>query len=204
MKSKIKAIVFDLGGVLIGDFSKTFFANTNKELDVPIDKIKRAVQREEILLQQGKETSLHFWLRICKKLGVTPPSSKVLLSLWSKPYRQNAKLNKATLLLVKKLSKKYPLGVISNTLKEHTAVNRKRNFFKYFDVVLLSHDVGLRKPQKEIFQLASKRLHIPLKNLLFVDDELRWVKAARKAGLQSIQFKSPKQIEKRLKDIRVL
>lgn len=156
------------------------------------------------MLQQGKETSLQFWRRICKKLNVIPPPNKVLLSLWSKPYRQNAELNKGTPLLIKRLSKKYPLGVISNTLKEHTAVNKKRNFFKYFDVVLLSHDVGLRKPQKEIFQLASKRLRIPLSNLLFIDDELRWVKAARKAGLQSIQFKSPEQIEKRLKVIKVL
>ena len=204
MKPKIKGGIFDLGGVLIGDFSKAFFANTSKELKVPVDKIKRAIRREEILLQQGKETSLQFWKRICKKLQITPPSNEVLLSLWSKPYRQNAKLNKGTFSLIKQLSKKYPLGVISNTLKEHTAINRKRNLFKYFDIVLLSHNVGLRKPQKEIFQFASKRLHISLNNLLFIDDELRWVKAARKAGLQSIQFKSSKQIEKRFKDMKVL
>lgn len=204
MKPKIKGIIFDLGGVLIGDFSKAFFANTSKELGVPVDKVRRAIRREEVLLQQGKETSAQFWRRICKKLRIKAPPNKVLLSLWSKPYRKNAKLNKGTLLLIKQLSKKYPLGVISNTLKEHTAVNRKRNFFKYFDVVLLSHDVGLRKPQKEIFQLASKRLHIPLSSILFIDDELRWVKAARKAGLQSIQFKSPEQLEKRLKVIKVL
>ena len=204
MKPKIKGIIFDLGGVLIGDFSKAFFANTSKELKVPVNKIRRAIRREVVLLQQGKETSLQFWKRICKKLQIFPPSSKVLLSFWSKRYQQNAKLNKGTLLLIKQLSRKYPLGIISNTVKEHTAVNRKRNLFKYFDIVLLSHNVGLRKPQKEMFQLASKRLRIPLNNLLFIDDELRWVKAARKAGLQSIQFKSPKQIEKRLKSIKVL
>ena len=101
--SNIKAIVFDLGGVLIGDFSKAFFANTSKELGVPISKIKRAIRKEEVLLQQGKETSLQFWKRVCKKLSIVPPSRKVLISLWTKPYRQNTKLNRDTFLLVKEL-----------------------------------------------------------------------------------------------------
>lgn len=198
MKKKIKGIIFDLGGVLVEDFSGAFFENTAKELGVSVARIRRAIRKEEILLQKGKETNLQFWHRICQRLMVQCPSNRVLSSLWLKPYQENAKVNRRVLALVNRLRQNYPLGIISNTVKEHTLINKKRGLFRYFDAVLLSHDIGLRKPQREIFLLASKRMHVSHKNILFIDDELRWVKAARKAGLQSVLFRSAEQLEKRL------
>ena len=205
-KNKIKGIIFDLGGVLLSGFNLVFFKYASKQLKISSNKLKKVIQKEEDLFQRGKETSIRFWYRVCKKLNIKCPSDRILASLWTKPYKQNVKIKKDVIILAKHLGKKYPLAILSNTLKEHSIINRKRNLFRYFDffdVVLLSDEVGLRKPQKEFFRLASKKLNIPFRNLLFIDDDIRWVKAARKLGLQSILFKSATQLEKTLKKLEI-
>lgn len=151
----------------------------------------------------GKKTTLSFWHRACRKLDIICPSDKILQTLWVHSYRKNAKINQEVILLAKELGKKYALAVVSNTIKEHTEIDRKRGIFHHFDVVLLSCEVGLRKPQKEIFQLASKKLKIPLTNLLFIDDDMRWIKVARRFGLQSILFKSTSQLKRKFKKLQI-
>lgn len=155
------------------------------------------------MLELGKETSIQFWHRICRKLNIECPSDGAPTSLWSNSYKQSANIKKDVIVIVKHLCKKYPLALLSNTIKEHAVIDRKRNIFEHFDVVLLSHEVGLRKPEKEFFNLASQKLGIALKNLLFIDDDIRWVRAAQKYGLQAILFRSADQLKKEFKNYKI-
>lgn len=198
-KPKIKGIIFDLGGVLVDDFGDLFIEYASKKLVTPPRKLKKVVQEEEGRLGRGEETSLEFWHRICDKLRIKCPSDKILQNLWVKPYKQHVKIKKEIVGLIKKLGKNYKLAVLSNTIKEHSQINRKRKLFDYFDEVLLSDEIGLRKPEKEFFDEASKRLGMPFRNLIFIDDEMRWVKVARKYGLKAVLFKNKKQLEMALK-----
>ncbi|MCK4553358.1 HAD-IA family hydrolase [Candidatus Parcubacteria bacterium] len=203
-RNKIQGIIFDLGGVLVDDFGNEFFKNASKQLKVPIYKLKKIIKEEESLLQQGKETSIQFWHRICKKLKIACPSDKILISLLSRTYKQNVKIKKNVIKLVKYLRKRYFIAILSNTTEQHSAINRKRKLFGYFDVVLLSNEVGFRKPQKEFFNLASKKFNVPFRNLLFIDDEMRWIRAAKKLGLQTILFKSSIQLKRALEELRII
>lgn len=197
-KDKIKGIIFDLGGVLVETFEKEFLECASKQLKVSKNKLATIIQQEEPALQRGKITSIEFWHRVCGKLGIEYLSDKVLQTLWIKPYKKHAKINNEMLKFVKKIRNNYKLAVLSNTIKDHSQINRKRNLFDYFDKVLLSDKVRLRKPEKEFFNEASKRLGIPFKNLIFIDDETRWVKAAKKHGLNAILFKTVDQLKKSL------
>jgi HAD superfamily hydrolase (TIGR01509 family) len=154
---------------------------------------------EEIGLELGKITPLQFWNNVCNKLNIIPPNNKILNSLWLYNYRQNAVVDRDVLAVLKKLKKsKYPLVAISNTQKAHVKINRKRNLYQYFDFTLLSCEVGLRKPDKAIFVAASKKAHASFRNLIFIDDELRWIKVAKSYGLKTIHFKSAGQLKKEL------
>jgi putative hydrolase of the HAD superfamily len=200
-----KALIFDIGGVLIGSIGKPFLKHSANVLQVPIGKLKNRIQMEEIGLELGKITPLQFWNNVCNKLNIIPPNNKILNSLWLYNYRQNAVVDRDVLAVLKKLKKsKYPLVAISNTQKAHVKINRKRNLYQYFDFTLLSCEVGLRKPDKAIFVAASKKAHASFGNLIFIDDELRWIKVAKSYGLKTIHFKSAGQLKKELLKLEIL
>ena len=188
VKNKIDGIIFDLGGVVIESFEFDFYKDAGKKLAISPDRLAKVSEDVWSLVELDQETNGALWRRVAGKLGLGASTGKVLASLWLKHYRLGAKIKPDTLAVVKKLQGKYVLGVISNTQKEHSAINRQRGLFRYFDVVILSNEVGFRKPQKEVFELASAGMEIPFSRLLFIDDNMRWVRVARKYGLKALLF----------------
>ena len=59
-----------------------------------------------------------------------------------------------------------------------------------FDAVVISGEVGMRKPDREIFELALGRIGLPAGECVFVDDIPRNVAAAVQAGLVGIVHRS--------------
>lgn len=125
-------------------------------------------------------------------------------SFFGKYYSSHTRPYKETLALVNKLKKKYKLGVLSNTIRVCVTVNKKRGIFKDFDVLIFSCEVKCLKPQRKIYQIAAKRMKLPPKNLLFIDDKLENVRAARKLGMKAIHFKSFQQLKSHLKKLNII
>jgi HAD superfamily hydrolase (TIGR01509 family) len=57
-----------------------------------------------------------------------------------------------------------------------------------FDVIVISHVVGLRKPERPIFELAAAKLGLAPQDCVFVDDTFRNVRAARELGMAAVHF----------------
>ncbi|WP_328996475.1 HAD family phosphatase [Kribbella sp. NBC_01245] len=55
-----------------------------------------------------------------------------------------------------------------------------------FDTIVISGEVGLRKPEPEIYQLTAERLGLELAECVFVDDMQPNVDGARKLGMTAI------------------
>ena len=55
-----------------------------------------------------------------------------------------------------------------------------------FDTLLLSHEVGMRKPEPAIYALAARRLGVPAEACVVVDDLITNVLGARAAGMHAI------------------
>jgi len=68
------------------------------------------------------------------------------------------------------------------------------DFLHWFDGRLVSGDEKTRKPFREIYQLILDRFNIEPSKALFIDDNLRNIKAAEPFGLHCIQFENPKQL----------
>ena len=73
--------------------------------------------------------------------------------------------------LVTGLKKDYIIGCITNSIKSHTEFNKKRNLYKHFSPCIISDEVGLRKPDKEIFRLYFKEANCQPRESIFIDDE---------------------------------
>lgn len=65
-----------------------------------------------------------------------------------------------------------------------------------FDVVVISCEVGLAKPDPRIFRLCLERLGLPAGAALFVDDRADNVEAAAGVGLQTLRFEGPDALDR--------
>lgn len=83
----------------------------------------------------------------------------------------------------------YRLGLLTNNVKEFG--DHWRATFpvdELFEVVVDSSDVGMRKPEREIYLLTCDRLAIEPHEAVFVDDNAENVAAARALGMRTVHF----------------
>lgn len=79
---------------------------------------------------------------------------------------------------LQKLSKKYRLFLLSNTdaihietFEQETGVSFYSDFYQCFEKVYFSFEIGMRKPDAEIFNYLIQKHELSVKNTLFVDDK---------------------------------
>ena len=80
----------------------------------------------------------------------------------------------------------------------------KFDFFNLLDDIVISGEVGMIKPEPEIFQHMLERIGTAASACLFIDDALANVEQAQKMGITAIQFHSPQQLEADLHEMGVL
>ena len=74
-------------------------------------------------------------------------------------------------------------------------------FGEMFDAVVISAEVGLRKPELEIFQLAADRIGLPPEQCVFIDDVEANITAARAAGLTGVRHRTASETAAQLSDL---
>jgi len=77
-------------------------------------------------------------------------------------------------------------------------------FLHRFDGILVSGEEKTRKPFPEIYQLLFTRFNINPERAVFIDDNLRNIKAGEVFGLKVVHFKSPEQLTDELIKLGIL
>lgn len=81
-------------------------------------------------------------------------------------------------------------GILSNMPREWWGYfSNKFSLAEYFNPIVLSGKVGMRKPDKEIYLEFEKRSGIPLERSLFIDDRLSNLETASNLGIKTVYFK---------------
>ncbi|MAU33784.1 hypothetical protein CL689_05585 [Candidatus Saccharibacteria bacterium] len=98
----------------------------------------------------------------------------------------------ATIDFIRELKGEYKLGMISNVSSGEVlrSLFRKGELDQLFDVVVASGDVGVAKPQAQIYWKALNALDVLPEEALFIDDIARFTDAASDLGLQTLLFES--------------
>ncbi len=78
------------------------------------------------------------------------------------------------------------------------------DFLHWFDGRVVSGEEKTRKPFPEFYQRLLDRYDVTPERALFIDDNLRNVKAAGDLGMTTIHFHSPAQLKEQLKKLNVL
>ena len=92
-----------------------------------------------------------------------------------------------------------PVYALSNWSAEtYPVAERRFEFLSWFDGVVVSGRVGLRKPDPAIFRHLLECFGLEAERTLFVDDSERNVEAARRLGFEALRFESAPQLRREL------
>lgn len=198
---KIRAILFDMGNVLLFFNAKISSQAFSEAVGLPEEKIWELffVSELERRYTKGEISSRDFYNQVSchfmKKINY-----KTFSRLWNDIFTENSEMDG----LLKKLKKHYPLYLISNTNDLHFEYI-KNNFAitKHFKGFFPSHEVGHRKPNPEMFQHVLKEIKLKPQETIFVDDIIEFVESARRLGIRAIQFTTRENLERDLRNMGV-
>ena len=198
----IKAIIFDIGGVVTYNIGGCVRNDIIKALGVTKDQYEEACHILVPLLSTDRITEEEFWqrFRAITKTTKIPPEN-----LWSREFSKRRKLRKGVVQIIKELRKKgIKLAALSNVIRSHSQVNDEKGIYRFFDVRILSYEVGLKKPDPQIYKLTLKKLGTKPEETVFIDNKLQNVKVARNLGFNGIYYKSPRQLRKSLERLKLI
>lgn len=191
MANKFKLIIVDLGNVLI-NFNHWVAANKFLRFS------KRSLNDIYNLLfdspftksfEEGKLTSEEFFMAIKNELSLGMDYG-AFLPVWNEIFYLTSD-NIEVYQLVYILKKKYKVIVLSNINQLHFEY-LKENFriFDPFDKIVLSYEVGARKPDPKIYQHALELFSVRPQEAFYIDDRLDLVEQAERLSIPATQFKS--------------
>ena len=190
----IKAIIFDLGGVLLrtADFAPreqlaARLGMTRHELEDFIfgGESGDQAQRGDISVQQH-------WDNLGAQLHLPRQEFRKVLE----EFFGNDELDLVLLEHIRNLHKTYQTGLLSNAFGDlRQIIHQRWHFEDAFDDMVISAEVGLVKPDERIFKLAVEQLGVEAAQTVFIDDMPRNVNGARQVGLQGIHFQNPLQMK---------
>lgn len=181
---KPKFVYFDIGGVFI-DY-KDSFNNATEKFGIPKDIFNSVWIKHADQVTRGKVTPQEFWHISLQELGIKKGKNFDFLKSWIEGYKPINKTHE----LAKKVSKKYPIGILSNLYAGMMPVLLSKKLvpnLKY-SAMVISAEVGLKKPELEIYKLATKKSGVLAEEILFIDDREDFVDGARKSGWQTFRF----------------
>ena len=184
---KCSAIVFDLGNVLI-PFDYTPAINKLNLIENGLGnrfsdfyKSNYHFHRD---FERGKISEPEF---VTKMLELV--DHKIDAETFKKYYADIFSLNDDVISLLPILKKDYKLFLLSNTDPIHQKYGwQKYEFLKYFDKLILSHEVGSVKPEEKIYREVEKASGFPSEEHFYIDDIREYVDSARILGWDAVQF----------------
>lgn len=207
---KIKNIIFDLGDVILN-------------IDVPVASLSFAKlsgrEQAEILtlfkekdlfrqFETGRLTESGFRNYVRELLAFPDWTDEMIDTAWNSLLLD---LPPERIQLLKDLAKKYRLFLLSNTSSIHIAKVNKileaatgvKKLDDLFEKVFVSYEMGLMKPDPQIYKDVLEQAGLVAEETLFLDDNLDNIKGAQTLGIDTIHVQKPTTILEYLKDYAV-
>jgi putative hydrolase of the HAD superfamily len=193
----IRAIVFDIGGVLIDNPWPQMLSHYASRLNVSEWDLEKFLKESKLMNDwpKGVITESKFWREICNNLDCHLPTSE---SLWLDGFKLAYRKKPEVFKLIETLQKRgFLIGLLSNT-EQPVAEFLKRENFPDLDAFICSCDIGEIKPNPFIYEEMLKKLNLKPNEVVFIDDLKENVEGAKKVGIQAIQFTNTSNLRKEL------
>jgi epoxide hydrolase-like predicted phosphatase len=188
----IRAIIFDLGGVIVRTEDKGPRTRLAESLGMTYHQIEDLVFNSPHAEQAGLGaiTAEQHWQWVCQQLGLpTGEADRLQAEFWG-----GDRLDQGLVDYIRSLRPRYRTALLSNAMSDtRPALRQKWQIEDAFGLIVISAEVKLGKPDPRVFQIVVDRLGIPPQEAVFVDDFPENIAAACQSGLQTVQFKTTEQ-----------
>lgn len=184
----IKAVVFDVGGVLIRTHDHAPRRRWEAKLGL------RDWESEEIVFssdigtaaQMGSLTEEQLWREIGRRLEL----DEERLAEFRSAFWSGDVLDADLVDLIRQLRTRYQTAIISNATDGlRRTLNEKHRIADAFDLIVCSAEEGIMKPDLDIYRLTLQRLDRKPEEAVFIDDSRENVSAARQLGMHAIHYR---------------
>jgi 2-haloacid dehalogenase len=201
----LKNIVFDLGGVLI-DWNPEYvflkeFRGDREKMNWFFNTICTSSWNEEQDAGYSIEKATN------ERVAMFPKHERLIRMYYGEWEQMLGFEHTETVEILRRLhdSKEHSIYSLTNWSNETFPVALKKfPFLSWFKEILVSGDVGLKKPDPEIYKLLLDRYGLEANTCVFIDDRTENVKAASALGFSGIVFKNHTQLSKDLKKLNII
>jgi len=190
---KIKAILFDLGKVLVDFNFETGVEALHAACSISRNRLEEVLWDENCIrrYERGEISTSEFHSYLCETADLKM-DLQGFRRTWSSVFLPDLIVSED---LIRALKRKYPLILVSNTNEAHIDFVRA-NFrvLDYFDHLVFSYEVGSLKPDREIFEHAIAISGHPPEALFYTDDREENILAGAQLGMRAHQFRGESQL----------
>jgi putative hydrolase of the HAD superfamily len=188
----VRAVVFDIGGVLEITPALGTLTNWESRLGLPPGELMASTTHVWTAGAVGTSTLDQVHAGLCDALDITPAVVEALMAdIWTEYL---GTLNDELTDYFRSLRPRYRTGILSNSFvgareKEQEAYG----FPEMTDTIVYSHEVGMAKPDRRIYELTCERLDVRPEEMVFLDDSRMCVDGALEVGIQAIRYEDTAQ-----------
>jgi 2-haloacid dehalogenase len=203
MSDKIDTIIFDLGGVLIDWNPKYLYSQIFKneeEMKSFFENICTSDWNEEQDAGRSLKKGTEF---LVNKYPDHEENIRAFYGRWEEMLKGPIQ---ETVDLFKEIKNRgFRTYALTNWSEETFAIALNRfDFLKWFDGIVVSGTEKTTKPFPEIYKILFDRYNVVPNKAVFIDDNLRNIKAAEKLGLKVIHFEDSQRLKKELEKFNIL
>jgi len=195
----IEAVFLDLGNVLAFHDDAVLFRRLSEWGGAPPELVRERMLALWEPINRGTLADAELRRAVCAAAGgATPMDAEAFFALWNCHFRVNQEL----LPMVDALLGQVRVVLLSNVNALHWRYVRPLvPQFDRFDGFILSCDVRLAKPDREIFDLALARAGVPGPKAAYFDDIPAYVEAACALGIHGRRFTDPPAFRRQLAEL---
>ena len=196
----IKNIIFDLGGVLIDWNPDYVFLKVFKG-----DKLKLKEFYEKVCTfewNENQDAGYPLDKATEDRIKIFPEYEDQIRMYYGKWEEMIGGEIKEVVTILKNLVRENNFRVLALTnwsAETFTIALKKFDFLHLFEGIVVSGTEKTRKPFSDIYEIILNRYNLIATESIFIDDNIRNIKAANKFGIKTIHFKDPLQLKTDLK-----
>ena len=199
---RIRTVIFDIGRVLVRLNISRAQTGLAKGLRLSPEELWSAIEKDPRWQdwQEGRMSAHDWHQNLTSRFGLSMDFSE-FRTVW------NSTLDPAPIhptSFFEGLSKKYRLGLLSNTDPIHVEkLESGYEFYRFFPPETRTYScvAGASKPSPVIFQQALKACKAKAEETVYIDDILAYVEAAQRLGIRGLHFRSSAEL---LSDLRAI
>ena len=182
----IRAVFFDLGGVLVRTEFQAPRELLAQRLGLSYEQLVNLVFEGESSRQAsvGAIGTEEHWQAVTRTLGLPPSETEAV----RRDFFAGDVVDHDLIAYIRSLRPKYHTGLISNAWPDLRGYIIKQGFDDAFDAMIISAEVGVMKPDPRIYQIALERVEAAPEEAIFMDDMAKNIQGAQAIGMVGIRF----------------